>query len=121
MSWNQGPMTFTANGAIPSKLRVKITAGSTTTPPQVELAGLGVTDPFIGVTEYAVATGDLVAVKGKHLDGIQEVTAGAAIAVGAPIYGAAGGKVADTASGAIIGYAVEAATADGDIIGVILV
>lgn len=120
MSWNQGPLTFTANGAIPAKRRVKITAGSSTTPPQVELAGLGAADPFIGVTEYAVATGELVAVKGRHLDGFQEVTAAKAIAVGAAIYGAASGKVSDAVSGGVIGYAGEAATADGDIIGALL-
>jgi len=34
MSWTVGDMTFTANGALAAKVRVKITAGSTTEPPR---------------------------------------------------------------------------------------
>lgn len=114
MSWNEGPMTFTANGAIGAKIRVKLTAGSTTTPPQVEIAGAG--EQHIGVTEYAVATGGLVAVKGRVPGQIVEMMASEAIEVGDPIYGAAAGKVKDTSDGSAIGYAIEAATANGDII-----
>jgi len=107
-------MTFTANGAIGAKIRVKLTAGSSTTPPQVEIAGAG--EQHIGVTLYGVADGALVAVKGRVPGQIVEMTASEAIEVGDPIYGAAAGKVKDTSDGSAIGYAIEAATATGDII-----
>jgi len=48
------------------------------------------------------------------------VTAAGAFAVGAALYGAAAGKVDDVIAGSIIGYAVEAATADGDIVKIIV-
>jgi hypothetical protein len=114
MSWNEGIMTFTANGAIGAKIRVKLTAGSTTEPPQVEIAGAG--EQHIGVTQFGVATGELVAVKGRHSPGFHEMIASEAIEVGDAIYGAAAGKVKDTSDGSSIGYAIEAATANNDII-----
>ncbi len=117
MSWLVGDMTFTANGAQAAKVRVKITAGSTTEPPQVEAAGAG--EEHIGITEFAVASSALVTVRSRKSPGIHEVTAAGAFAVGAALYGAAAGKVDDVVSGSIIGYAVEAATADGDIVKVI--
>lgn len=109
--------TFTANGAIGGKLRVKITAASATVPPQVELAGAG--EQHIGVTEVAAADGEMIAVRLRNADGTHEVTAAGAFAVGAVLYGAASGKVDDASSGTAIGIAVEAATADGDIVEVV--
>ena len=117
MSWIVGDMTFTANGALAAKVRVKITAGSTTDPPQVDVAGAG--EEHIGITEFAAASGALVTVRSRKSPGIHEVTAAGAFAVGAALYGAAAGKVDDVLAGSIIGYAVEAATADGDIVRII--
>jgi len=112
--FNEGIKTFTANGALGAKVRVKITAASATTPPQVELAGAG--EQHIGITEYAAATGAAVAVKLRTYPGSHEGIASEAIAVGATLYGAAAGKISDTSSGTAIGIALEEATANGDII-----
>jgi hypothetical protein len=117
MSWIEGSMTFTANGTLGAKVRVKITAASATDPPQVEVAGAG--EEHIGITEFAAASGALVTVRSRKSPGIHEATAAGAFAVGAALYGAAAGKVDDVISGSIIGYAVEAATADGDIVRII--
>lgn len=117
MSWLVGDMTFTANGALAAKVRVKITAGSTTDPPQVEVAGAG--EEHIGITEFAAGDGTLVTVRSRKSPGIHEATAAGAFAVGAALYGAAAGKVDDVLAGAIIGYAVEAAGADGDIVRIV--
>jgi hypothetical protein len=114
MAWNDGIATFTANGALTNKMRVKITAASTTTPPQVEVAGAG--EQHIGITEYAAATGTLVAVKLRTYPGVHEGVASEALAVGATLYGAATGRIKDTSDGTAIGVAVEEATQAGDII-----
>lgn len=115
--FTEGITTFTANGAIGAKIRVKLTAASATDPAQVEVAGAG--EQHIGITQFAVADGEIVAVKLRNHNGTQEATASEALAVGAVLYGAAAGKVADTSSGTAIGIAKEAATADGDIIEII--
>lgn len=112
--YNEGIRTFTANGAITNKARVKLTAGSTTSPVQVEIAGAG--EQHIGIAEYAVATGELVAVKLRTYPGTHEGVATEVLAVGATLYGAAAGGVKDTSDGTAIGIALEAATASGDII-----
>lgn len=114
MSWNDGIATFTANGALSAKVRVKLTAASATVPPQVEVAGAA--EQHIGITEYAAATGTPVAVKLRTAPGIHEGIASEVLAVGAVLYAAAAGKVKDTSDGTAIGIAVDAATADGDII-----
>lgn len=75
---------------------------------------------FIGVAGHDVATGRPVTV---FADGVQRLTASAAIAAGALVKCAADGKVAaytdgtDTAA-ELVGVALEAATADGDVIAV---
>jgi hypothetical protein len=112
--YNEGIRTFTANGAIGAKIRVKLTSASATTPPQVEVAGAG--EQHIGITEYAVADGGLVAVKLRTFPGTHEGIASEALAVGATLYAAAAGKIKDTSDGTAIGIAIEAATATGDII-----
>jgi hypothetical protein len=112
--YNEGIRTFTANGAIGAKIRVKLTAASTTSPPQVEVAGAA--EQHIGITEYAVADGALVAVKLRTFPGTHEGIASEALAVGATLYAAAAGKIKDTSDGTAIGIALEEATANGDII-----
>jgi len=114
MAYNDGIATFTANGALTNKMRVKLTASSSTTPPQVEVAGVG--EQHIGITEYAAATGTLVAVKLRSAPGIHEGVAADTFAVGAVLYGAATGQISDTSSGSSIGMAVEACTGAGDIV-----
>jgi hypothetical protein len=115
--YNEGLATFTANGALGAKKRVKMTAASTTVPPQVELAGLG--EQHIGITEYAVASGELVSIKLRTYPGTHEMVAAKAIAIATTIYGAAVGNVSDAASGSAIGITKEAAGALNDVIEIV--
>jgi len=117
MAENEGIRTFTASGAVTAHARVKITSASSTTPPQVELAGLG--EQHVGIAEYAAADGELVSVRIRNYSGTVEAIAASSVAVGAALYGASGGKVASTSSGTTIGFAVEQATANGDIIEIV--
>jgi hypothetical protein len=112
--YNEGIRSFTYNGAIGAKVRVKLTAASATTPPQVEIAGAG--EQHIGITEYAGADGDVCSVRLRTAPGTHEGIASEALAVGATLYAAASGKVKDTSDGTAIGIALEEATANGDMI-----
>jgi hypothetical protein len=116
MSENSGLRTYTANGALGSNVRVKLTAESATVPVQVEIAGLAA--QHVGITEFAVASGDPVTVRLRTYPGTQEVVAADSFAVGAVLYGAANGKVTDNSAqaGSAIGQAMEAAGHDGDVV-----
>lgn len=111
MSFNEGIKSFIAYGAITAHARVKLRSGYGD---QVQLAGAG--EAHIGIAEYAVADAEYVSIKLKNEAGTVEVVAADSFSVGATLYGAASGKVSDTSSGSAIGVALEAATADGDII-----
>lgn len=106
--YNEGIKTFLADVALAGRRRVKIKAGTTTTPPEVEYAGAG--EDYIGITEYAVIADDPVAVKLKSAPGTfeVEVTVGASIAVGTVLYGAANGMLSDTSNGSAQAVALEA-------------
>lgn len=117
MSYNEGIRSFTAYGAITAHARVKIKSGTTSTPPQVELAGLG--EQHIGHAEFAVGSGEIVSVRLRTYPGTIEAIAADSFSKGATLYGAASGKVSDTSSGSAIGIAAEAATNDGDIVEII--
>jgi len=111
--------TFYAGEALAAKRRVKIDTSSpatTTDPPEVVYADAG--EDFIGVTEYAAASGALVAVKLINAPGTFEICCdiGSAIARGTVLYGAADGKISDTSSGSAQGIALQAGATDGDII-----
>jgi hypothetical protein len=114
MSENSGLRTYTANGALGSNVRVKLTSASATVPVQVEIAGSG--EQHIGITEFAVASGDPVSVRLRTYPGTQEVVAADTFAVGAVLYGAAAGKVTDSAAGSAIGLAMEACTGGNDVV-----
>jgi len=111
---NEGIRTFTANGTLTAKMRVKITSASATSPIQVEAAGAG--EQHIGTTEYAAADTTLVAVRLRTYPGTHEGIAADTFAIGATLYGAASGKISDTSSGTAIGIALEEATAASDIV-----
>jgi len=113
------PKTFIAGEAIADKLRVTPTAATTSDPIEVSVAGDGATDPTIGVVLYDADAGDEVAVQLWGQGGTIEAVAAGAIGRGAAVYGAAAGKVSTTISGDVLGYAGEAAAADGDIIEII--
>ena len=106
--------TFTAGAAIAKNLRVTLTSG------KLAVAVLA-TDDIGVIRDAAFADGDQRAVVLRNKAGTIPMVAGGAIAFGAKVYTAAGGKISATAAtGSFLrGYAVEAATADGDIIEVL--
>ncbi len=108
------PLTFIASVEIAQKLRVSIKAGTVTAPPEVEIAGVG--DLGIGVNEVIVAATKNCAVEPYNKSGTLEMVADGVIAEGDEVYPAAGGKISATGAGVSLGKAMEAATADGDII-----
>lgn len=105
--------TFTAGAAIAKYLRVHLSSG--------KLAASGITQREIGTIEDAsFADGDVRAVRLASAAGTCKMVASAAISQGALVYTAASGKVGPSASTAfVIGTALEAAAADGDVIEVV--
>lgn len=98
--------------AINRYLRVKLTSG--------ELALAGLADKDIGVTVARVEADAHGGVLLRTAAGTTPMVAAAAISAGATVFTAANGKVSNTATGAFqVGIALEAATADGDIIEVL--
>lgn len=106
-----GIKSFTATTALLAFRRVKLTAGSGSA---VEYAGAG--EAYIGITVADAAIGTAVGVALKTSARTFKAVAAEALAVGASLYGAANGKVQDTVAGSIQATALEAATADGDVI-----
>jgi len=107
------PKTFTSTVALEAYRRVKLTASSGTT---VEYADQTDSSDYIGVTHEAVAITTHVAI---HLIGVQRTfkcESADTFAAGADLYAADDGKVSDSASGNVIGTALEASTAAGDIV-----
>ncbi len=105
---NEGAKTFTAGADLEAYRRVKLSSGN------VVYAGAG--ESFIGVTAHKAANGEPVTVIPRSAARTYKLTAAGAVTSGAVIYGAANGKIDDAASGTAQGTALEAATADGDII-----
>jgi hypothetical protein len=107
MSYNNGVATFKAGTALEARRRVKIESGTTNDPPEIVYADAG--EDYIGVTEYAVADGDMVAVKMCNAPGIFEIEClvDSAIARGTTLYGAADGRVSDASSGTAQAIALE--------------
>lgn len=107
--------TFVADEAISEHLRVKLDSDG-----RVTVAGLADKDIGTAVTP-AFAAGDSITVKLRTGSGTHKMVAIEAVAVGALLYTEANGKVQDTAASTSfqIGHAMEAATADGDIIEVL--
>jgi len=112
--WTDEGKTFLANGALAAHRRVKLTAGTVTDPPQVEYAGAG--EYAVGVTLYAAADGEPVAVKLLNDGGTFEVEANGPIVEGADLYGTANGRVDDAGTGTVQFKALEAASAAGSVV-----
>lgn len=105
-------ITFTriAEEAIPGgNLLVK--EGSTAS----QCALCGASDSAIGVSAGARASGKLVTIEPIALD-VQTLVASGAIAFGATVEQAAGGKVATYSSGIVVGVAYSTAAGDGDMV-----
>jgi hypothetical protein len=114
MQNESGILSFTANGAIGARIRVKMTAASTTLPPQVEVAGVG--EQHIGVTEEAALDTKTVSVRLRTCPGSVEMVASKDIAIATVVYGAALGKVSDASSGSAIGMTKRAASGVGSLV-----
>lgn len=103
--------TFTAGAALAKHTRVKFSSG--------KMVAAGDDEKEIGTVVDAVfADGDPVTVRLVTANGTTQMIAAGAIAQGATVHTAADGEINDTqATGAfIVGVALEAATADGDVI-----
>jgi hypothetical protein len=109
-----GKATFYAGAELDRYRRVKLKAGSTTSPPEVEYAGAG--ELHIGITDAWASLGDTLAVRLLNQPGTMKVVAAKAIAAFAVLYGAVDGKVSDAAVGSAIGIAKTAAGQDGIIL-----
>lgn len=107
--------TFTCDEAIAIHLRVKLDSDG-----RVTVAGLA--DKEIGTAMNATfAAGEPVNVKLRSGAGTHKMVAIEALSAGATLYTEANGKVQDTAAATAyqLGTALEAATADGDVIEVL--
>lgn len=107
-----GCKAFECDAAISQWARVKLDSDG-----KITVAGL--TDKGIGVaTRATFAAGEWVDVALNTKPGTTKMIASEALAAGATVYSEADGKVQDTAQATAfqVGVAMEAATADGDII-----
>jgi hypothetical protein len=91
-----------------------LVSGTTTTPPQVALAGSG--NEHVGISEYAVADGDIVSVKLRGFPGSTEILSATALSIGASAWGASSGLITSATGGVYVGLVLEAATAASDIV-----
>jgi hypothetical protein len=107
--------TFIADEAIAVHLRVKLDADG-----RVTVAGLADKEVGTAVTP-AFAAGDPVTVRLRTASGTHKMVAIEPLAIGATVYTETGGKVQDTAQATSfqVGVALEAATADNDVIEVL--
>lgn len=113
MSW-ENPIeidSFAAGGTIVANRFVKIGAADNTV-----IQTAATTDNSIGVAAEAAVSGDAVAVKTA---GVVKVEAGAAVTRGVQVMSDSSGRVVDaTATNKVLGIALEAASAAGEIISV---
>lgn len=101
---------FSCSGALAQYLRVKTPSS---------LAAAGVDEMDIGTLEEAsFAAGDVRAVRLRTAQGTAKMVAAGAITAGADVYAAASGKIAATGY-VYIGQALEAASANNDVIEVL--
>lgn len=98
-----------AAAAIPAYTRVKVDSSGL-------ISAAAAAEAAAGVTMEYVAAGGYGTVKLFSAPGTFLMTAGVAIAAGTQVYPAAAGKIAATGTTALNFQALEAATANGDII-----
>lgn len=108
--------TFIADAAIPQFARVVFESDG-------RVVAAGLTDPGVGVAQLpAFAAGEAIPVKLFNSPGTFKMRASEALAVGALLYTETDGEVQDTSQATAVPFAqaMEAATADGDIIECVL-
>lgn len=110
---DSGFKTYEADEAITLYSRVKLDSDG-------KITNAGLTDKSIGTlqTAAAIAAGDFVSVKLRSAAGTHKVRVKEALAAGATLYSEADGEVQDTAQATafIEGTALEAATAEDDVV-----
>lgn len=109
---DNGFKTFVTSAAVGKFRRVVVASDGTVSE---ALVGASSVD-FQGVSQDAAASGKPVTVKLRSAPGTFKIEAAGAVTAAASIYAASTGRIDDAASGAIIGKALEAATAAGDYI-----
>lgn len=108
-------VTFTASADVTGGRLVRATGNRTVGPAGADAADV------VGVAAFDAVAGDPVTVYCRPT-GVQQLVASAAIAVGAKVISATGGKVATIGAGANpVGIALEASTADLDVIDVLFI
>lgn len=111
---DDGVRTFEADEAISSQyLLVKLSGDN-----KISVAGVG--DAPIGVARNVAADGDQLGVYLLNKQGSIKMKASGAISQNAAVYAGASGKITATVTGRKLGVALDAATADGDLIEVLL-
>lgn len=117
--YNEGRKAFDCATAVEAKRVLQIAANG-----NVSHNSATATNAIVGVSEIPAAVGDHVGVILINVSGSVEIEASEAITVGADVYAAASGKVSVLPAGAgdyrRIGMALEASTADGDVIEILL-
>lgn len=118
MQYNLGPKTFTTDGAVKSKRLVKLSSG------EVAHCTATNTDEPIGVTCYAAADGDEVAVDLLCEGRTFEIETSSSVSVGDDVFADADGKIEtlpsdDSDEHKQIGIALEEASGSGSIIEVL--
>ena len=109
-----GKLTVQAAAAIAANKRVKFSGG--------KVAEAGLADNDVGTLDVAsLAADEHVAMNLRNKPGTVFMVAAAPISLHADVYTAAAGKISATAAGTSYkrGKALEAATADGDVIAVL--
>ena len=110
-----GCKAFECDAAIAQYARVKLDSDG-------KITVAGIADKEIGTaTRETFAAGEVVDVRLRSAGGTHKMIAIEAVAAGATLYSEADGKVQDTAAATAfqVGTALEAATADGDVIEVL--
>jgi predicted RecA/RadA family phage recombinase len=108
--YNEGIKAFTSGEALATRRRVKWSSST--------VVYADADEACIGVTEHACASGEIVSVRLVNHPGTVKLVAAEALSAGASLYAANDGKVQDTdpGSGTIRYIALEAATANNDVI-----
>lgn len=117
--FNEGKKAFDTSAAVAAKRLVEVDSSG-----EVAQNDGTATNPVVGVSEYAAASGDVVGVQLLNRGGTVEIIASEAVAIAEVVYAAADGKISGLSAVAgdyrRIGIALEAATADGDAIEVLV-